>query len=226
MVRAGSSSSSSSGGGGGGEAGGGSSAGGSSAGSGRRRGRSRRRSRGSGLSTRCPSSSGGDGTSRRAECFSPMLCHCKVACTNSTISLMFGCKVGGGPARRVSSRLEPVRTPPHIPDGSRTRLSVSLASDWSVPPCTRGSARFFWISDVEHRVLLRLSPVTRFWSLCNGKFPPPPLPKDSSPAPVRLSSGNRTPLYLTCPDWPLQPPVVSPSVRRPIRGCAGCRAEL
>ncbi|XP_041954766.1 discs large homolog 1-like protein isoform X23 [Alosa sapidissima] len=26
------------------------------------------------------------------DCFSPMLCHCKVACTNSTISLMFGCK--------------------------------------------------------------------------------------------------------------------------------------
>eukprot|EP00064_Thunnus_orientalis_P026083 superscaffoldBa00015240_g26550 len=32
---------------------------------------------------------------KKVECFSPMLCHCKVACTNSTISLMFGCKVGG-----------------------------------------------------------------------------------------------------------------------------------
>lgn len=32
---------------------------------------------------------------QKVECFSPMLCHCKVACTNSTISLMFGCKVGG-----------------------------------------------------------------------------------------------------------------------------------
>lgn len=31
---------------------------------------------------------------RKLDCFSPMLCHCKVACTNSTISLMFGCKVG------------------------------------------------------------------------------------------------------------------------------------
>ncbi|XP_075953597.1 discs large homolog 1-like protein isoform X7 [Anarhichas minor] len=30
--------------------------------------------------------------SKKLECFSPMLCHCKVACTNSTISLMFGCK--------------------------------------------------------------------------------------------------------------------------------------
>lgn len=31
---------------------------------------------------------------KNLDCFSPMLCHCKVACSNSTISLMFGCKVG------------------------------------------------------------------------------------------------------------------------------------
>ncbi|KAM8849915.1 discs large homolog 1-like protein isoform 11-T11 [Spinachia spinachia] len=30
--------------------------------------------------------------SRKLECFSPLLCHCKAACTGSTISLMFGCK--------------------------------------------------------------------------------------------------------------------------------------
>ncbi|XP_043991114.1 discs large homolog 1-like protein isoform X16 [Gambusia affinis] len=94
MVRAGSSSSSSSSGGGGGEAGGrgggGSSAGGSSNGSGRRRARSQRRSRRSRLAARCPGAeSPGSG---RGECFSPMLCHCKVACSSSTISLMFGCK--------------------------------------------------------------------------------------------------------------------------------------
>ncbi|XP_026710898.1 disks large homolog 1 isoform X10 [Athene cunicularia] len=29
---------------------------------------------------------------KNLDCFSPMLCHCKVACTNNTISLMFGCK--------------------------------------------------------------------------------------------------------------------------------------
>ncbi|XP_054980437.1 disks large homolog 1 isoform X20 [Sorex araneus] len=29
---------------------------------------------------------------KNLDCFSPMLCHCKVACANSTISLMFGCK--------------------------------------------------------------------------------------------------------------------------------------
>ncbi|MCI4375562.1 hypothetical protein PGIGA_G00110980 [Pangasianodon gigas] len=29
---------------------------------------------------------------KNLDCVSPMLCHCKVACTNSTISLMFGCK--------------------------------------------------------------------------------------------------------------------------------------
>ncbi|XP_073871046.1 disks large homolog 2 isoform X28 [Macaca fascicularis] len=26
------------------------------------------------------------------DCFTPMICHCKVACTNNTLSLMFGCK--------------------------------------------------------------------------------------------------------------------------------------
>ncbi|XP_035288178.1 disks large homolog 2 isoform X31 [Anguilla anguilla] len=28
----------------------------------------------------------------RPDCFSPMLCHCKVACSHNTLSLMFGCK--------------------------------------------------------------------------------------------------------------------------------------
>ncbi|XP_049455492.1 discs large homolog 1-like protein isoform X16 [Epinephelus fuscoguttatus] len=91
MVRAGSSSSS---GGGGGEAGGGSGgggAGGAAAGAGRR-GRSRQRSRRRRLSANCPGADKMSPSSKKVECFSPMLCHCKVACTNSTISLMFGCK--------------------------------------------------------------------------------------------------------------------------------------
>ncbi|XP_061878965.1 discs large homolog 1-like protein isoform X13 [Entelurus aequoreus] len=82
MVRAGSSSSSS--GGGGGEDGGG--VGGSVGGAQRRR-KNRQRSRRRGLSANKMS----PGT-KKLECFSPMLCHCKVACTNSAISLMFGCK--------------------------------------------------------------------------------------------------------------------------------------
>lgn len=31
---------------------------------------------------------------RNRNCFNPMLCHCKVACHDNTLSLMFGCKVG------------------------------------------------------------------------------------------------------------------------------------
>ncbi|XP_054599702.2 discs large homolog 1-like protein isoform X19 [Nothobranchius furzeri] len=85
MVRAGSSSSSS--GGGGGEAGGAGEGGeGGAGGGGRQRSRRRR------LSANCPSSNKMSPSSNKGECFSPMLCHCKVACTNSTISLMFGCK--------------------------------------------------------------------------------------------------------------------------------------
>ncbi|CAM2095641.1 unnamed protein product [Caretta caretta] len=29
---------------------------------------------------------------KNPDCFTPMICHCKVACTNNTLSLMFGCK--------------------------------------------------------------------------------------------------------------------------------------
>ncbi|CAN0296321.1 unnamed protein product [Lampetra fluviatilis] len=40
---------------------------------------------------------GGPGDTKPSlDCFSPMLCHCKLACTNSTISLMFGCKLPRG----------------------------------------------------------------------------------------------------------------------------------
>ncbi|XP_051555608.1 discs large homolog 1-like protein isoform X4 [Myxocyprinus asiaticus] len=91
MVRAGSSSSS------GGAGGGGFSGGGGGAGGGRR-GRSkyrlRRRVSGSSVAERlsCHSSEKMSPSIKKLDCFSPMLCHCKVACTNSTISLMFGCK--------------------------------------------------------------------------------------------------------------------------------------
>ncbi|XP_029971604.1 discs large homolog 1-like protein isoform X24 [Salarias fasciatus] len=89
MVRAGSSSSS----GGGGEAEGGGGGGGCAAGGGgRQRGRSRQRSRRRRLSANCPGADKMSPSTKKVECFSPMLCHCKVACTNSTISLMFGCK--------------------------------------------------------------------------------------------------------------------------------------
>ncbi|XP_016295753.1 discs large homolog 1-like protein isoform X5 [Sinocyclocheilus anshuiensis] len=91
MVRAGSSSSS------GGAGGGGCAGGGGGAGGGRRgrsKYRSRRRVSGSSLAERlsCHSGEKMSPSIKKLNCFSPMLCHCKVACTNSTISLMFGCK--------------------------------------------------------------------------------------------------------------------------------------
>ncbi|XP_062411465.1 discs large homolog 1-like protein [Sardina pilchardus] len=46
------------------------------------------------------------------DCFSPMLCHCKVACTNGTISLMFGCKKYRLQDEDVTSPA-PHGTPPH-----------------------------------------------------------------------------------------------------------------
>lgn len=44
---------------------------------------------------KCPGTESMSPSIKNLDCVSPMLCHCKVACTNSTISLMFGCKVGG-----------------------------------------------------------------------------------------------------------------------------------
>ncbi|XP_026138279.1 discs large homolog 1-like protein isoform X16 [Carassius auratus] len=90
MVRA---ASSSSGGAGGGEGAGG----GGGAGVGRRgrsKYRSRRRVSSSSLAERLSCHSGEKMSPRikKLNCFSPLLCHCKMACTNSTISLMFGCK--------------------------------------------------------------------------------------------------------------------------------------
>ncbi|XP_023696686.1 discs large homolog 1-like protein isoform X18 [Paramormyrops kingsleyae] len=41
---------------------------------------------------KCPGAEKMSPSIKNLDCFSPMLCHCKVACTNSTISLMFGCK--------------------------------------------------------------------------------------------------------------------------------------
>ncbi|XP_048844423.1 discs large homolog 1-like protein isoform X16 [Brienomyrus brachyistius] len=41
---------------------------------------------------KCPGADKMSPSIKNLDCFSPMLCHCKVACTNSTISLMFGCK--------------------------------------------------------------------------------------------------------------------------------------
>ncbi|XP_016364042.1 discs large homolog 1-like protein isoform X10 [Sinocyclocheilus rhinocerous] len=91
MVRAGSSSSSGGAGGGGGAEGGGGAGGGRR---GRSKYRSRRRVSGSSLAERlsCHSGEKMSPSIKKLDCFSPMLCHCKVACTNSTISLMFGCK--------------------------------------------------------------------------------------------------------------------------------------
>ncbi|XP_016303315.1 disks large homolog 1 isoform X13 [Sinocyclocheilus anshuiensis] len=50
---------------------------------------------------------------KNLDCFSPMLCHCKVACTNSTISLMFGCKKYRYQDEDTTS--PPEHSSPHLP---------------------------------------------------------------------------------------------------------------
>ncbi|XP_043926650.1 disks large homolog 1 [Protopterus annectens] len=41
---------------------------------------------------KCPWSEKMSPSIKNLDCFSPVLCHCKVACSKSTVSLMFGCK--------------------------------------------------------------------------------------------------------------------------------------
>ncbi|XP_051847524.1 disks large homolog 1 isoform X16 [Antechinus flavipes] len=41
---------------------------------------------------KCPGAEKMSPSIKNLDCFSPMLCHCKVACSSSTMSLMFGCK--------------------------------------------------------------------------------------------------------------------------------------
>ncbi|EFB29201.1 hypothetical protein PANDA_005555 [Ailuropoda melanoleuca] len=44
-------------------------------------------------SCHCRSPKGMSPVVKDPDCFTPMICHCKVACTNNTLSLMFGCKL-------------------------------------------------------------------------------------------------------------------------------------
>lgn len=50
---------------------------------------------------------------RKLGCFSPVLCQCKITCSNRTLSLVFGCKVGGRPGGRrwAEGRLRARRVP-------------------------------------------------------------------------------------------------------------------
>ncbi|XP_065131945.1 discs large homolog 1-like protein isoform X16 [Paramisgurnus dabryanus] len=129
MVRAGSSSSSGGAGGGGGSGGGGGAGGGRR---GRSKYRSRRRFSGSSVAERlsCHSGDKMSPSIKKLDCFSPMLCHCKVACTNSTISLMFGCKKykqqdedTGSPQEQSSSQLTDEAPGPELVQVAEKSLS-------------------------------------------------------------------------------------------------------
>ncbi|XP_056114863.1 disks large homolog 1 isoform X15 [Rhinichthys klamathensis goyatoka] len=62
---------------------------------------------------------------KNLDCFSPMLCHCKVACTNSTISLMFGCKKYRYQDEDTTS--PPEHGSPHLPGDVRPPELVQVS---------------------------------------------------------------------------------------------------
>ncbi|XP_041420746.1 disks large homolog 1 isoform X10 [Xenopus laevis] len=60
------------------------------------------------------------------DCFSPILCHCKVACNNSTISLMFGCKKYQYPDDDIASQ-EP--SSPQVHNDGRNAELVQISEN-------------------------------------------------------------------------------------------------
>ncbi|TRY89300.1 hypothetical protein DNTS_003470, partial [Danionella cerebrum] len=62
---------------------------------------------------------------KNLDCILPMLCHCKVACTNSTISLMFGCKKYRYQDEDTVS--PPEQSSPHMPTDARPPELVQVS---------------------------------------------------------------------------------------------------
>uniref|UniRef100_A0A3B4BBP6 Uncharacterized protein n=1 Tax=Periophthalmus magnuspinnatus TaxID=409849 RepID=A0A3B4BBP6_9GOBI len=90
---------------------------------------------------------------RPLTCMCPMLCHCKVACTNSTISLMFGCKKYG--QQDEDTPQDP--TPPPLPEDSPELVQVSQKS-LSQVETVHGYVSHAHISPIK---VLRSSPFTK-----------------------------------------------------------------
>ncbi|XP_017553610.1 disks large homolog 1 isoform X18 [Pygocentrus nattereri] len=79
---------------------------------------------------KCPGTESMSPSIKNLDCVSPMLCHCKVACTNSTISLMFGCKKyryqdedTTSPPEHSSPRLPADLQPPELVQVSEKNIS-------------------------------------------------------------------------------------------------------
>ncbi|XP_034779253.1 disks large homolog 2 isoform X26 [Acipenser ruthenus] len=76
---------------------------------------------------------------KNPNCFSPMLCHCKVACTNNTLSLMFGCKNRSATVQASPHTAQPTCLNPALmntPWNYQYQDEDSLALDHGYPQLT------------------------------------------------------------------------------------------
>ncbi|XP_058884239.1 disks large homolog 2 isoform X24 [Acipenser ruthenus] len=76
---------------------------------------------------------------KNPHCFSPMLCHCKVACTNNTLSLMFGCKNRSATVQASPHTAQPTCLNPALmntPWNYQYQDEDSLALDHGYPQLT------------------------------------------------------------------------------------------
>ncbi|XP_053564638.1 LOW QUALITY PROTEIN: disks large homolog 2 [Bombina bombina] len=128
--------------------------------------------------------------------FTPMICHCKVACTNSTLSLMFGCK---------KYRYQDEDTPPHdhsLPrlthDGKGPELVHVSEKNLSQIENVHGYVMQSHISPLKVRFLLCIfkgpHPVIKRQSpsepslILSNPLPQPALSQQASPAPIIVNT--------------------------------------
>uniref|UniRef100_A0AAV2JZH7 Disks large homologue 1 N-terminal PEST domain-containing protein n=1 Tax=Knipowitschia caucasica TaxID=637954 RepID=A0AAV2JZH7_KNICA len=114
---------------------------------------------------------------RPLTCMCPLLCHCKLACTNSTVSLMFGCKKYG--QQEEDTPQDP--SPPPLPEDSPELVQVSQKS-LSQVESVHGYVAHAHISPIKVVSALD-SPSESSASAASTLFPQPhdsPLPSCSS----------------------------------------------
>ncbi|XP_041420761.1 disks large homolog 1 isoform X25 [Xenopus laevis] len=144
------------------------------------------------------------------DCFSPILCHCKVACNNSTISLMFGCKKYQYPDDDIASQ-EPSSPQVHN-DGRNAELVQISENNISQKENVQGLVSHSLISPLKvicfdcsfpSPLKEKESPRAQNPSPPSPvlpPLPPPPCSAQANPPPVIVNTDQETPPYVNGTD--------------------------
>ncbi|XP_051752234.1 disks large homolog 1 isoform X22 [Ctenopharyngodon idella] len=141
---------------------------------------------------------------KNLDCFSPMLCHCKVACTNSTISLMFGCKKYRYQDEDTTS--PPEHSSPHLPGDVRPPELVQVSEkNISQIENVHGYVSHSHISPMKQAdVIPPSAPIIPV-------IPIPPVPAETTAIPAPTSQASPAPVVVNTESLDTSP-YVSPYV--------------